>query len=270
MSRIVLEVVDVSKEFSERQRAALQGVSFSVTEGEFVAIVGPSGCGKSTLLKCVCGLLTPSQGEIRVEGRRVTGPPPGVVLVFQEYNRSLFPWLTVIQNVMLPLRKRKGLTPLDREGLALRMLAAVGLEGFGNHYPWELSGGMQQRVAIARALAFQPRILLMDEPFGSVDALTRMELEDLLLNLWTRFRFTTLLVTHDVDEAIYLADRVLVFSGSPGRVVDDVPVDLPRPRDQITTRSAAAFAALRSRIFREIGSRRPDWVATPPGEGGPR
>ncbi|MCS7172329.1 MAG: ABC transporter ATP-binding protein [Armatimonadetes bacterium] len=267
MNRVVLEVAGVSKEFSGRQRAALEEVSFSVTEGEFVTIVGPSGCGKSTLLKCVCGLMSPSRGEIRVEGRRVMGPPPGVVLVFQEYNRSLFPWLTVMQNVMLPLRKRKGLTPVDREGLALRMLAAVGLDGFVNHYPWELSGGMQQRVAIARALAFQPRILLMDEPFGSVDALTRMELEDLLLNLWTQFRFTTLLVTHDVDEAIYLADRVLVFSGSPGRVVDDVPVHLPRPRDQIGTRSAAEFASLRSRIFRQIGSGRMNGVATPQGEG---
>ncbi len=267
MSRVVLEVVDVSKAFSERQRAALEGVSFSVTEGEFVAVVGPSGCGKSTLLKCICGLVAPSQGEIRVEGRRVTGPPPGVVLVFQEYNRSLFPWLTVVQNVMLPLRRRGGLTPLDREALAIRMLAAVGLGEFVNHYPWELSGGMQQRVAIARALAFQPRILLMDEPFGSVDALTRMELEDLLLSLWNQFRFTTLLVTHDVDEAIYLADRILVFSGSPGRVADDVPVELPRPRDQIGTRSAAGFGSLRSRILRQIGSRRTEWVGTSHGGG---
>jgi len=215
--------------------------------------VGPSGCGKSTLLKCLCGLLAPSAGHIRVNGRPVTGPPPEMVLVFQEYNRSLFPWLTVLRNVSFPLTKRNDLSPQDREAISRRMLQAVGLERFLDHYPWELSGGMQQRVAIARALAFQPRILLMDEPFGSVDALTRADLEDLLLALWQQFRFSVLFVTHDIDEAIYLSDRVLVFSPSPGTLLDDIPVAVPRPRHQITTRTDPVFGLLRARIFQLIG-----------------
>ncbi len=256
MREVVLEVQNVDKEFGPG-RPALRGVSLTVYKGEFVSLVGPSGCGKSTLLKCICGLVAPTRGEIYVGGRRVSGPPPGVVLVFQEYNRSLFPWLTVLQNVLFALKKRTDMDGPERQRLATSMLAAVGLDRFAHHFPWELSGGMQQRVAIARALAFQPEVMLMDEPFGSVDALTRADLEDLLLRLWEQFRFTVLLVTHDVDEAIYLADRVVVFSGSPGRVTDEVTVELPRPRDQIGTRSAEAFGRLRARIFEGIGAAKP-------------
>ena len=231
---------------------ALGEVSFQVAEREFVSIVGPSGCGKSTLLQCVAGLMRPSAGTVLLNGREVTGPPEGLILLFQEYNKSLMAWRSVLENVRFGLETRTGMKRAQMEAEARRSIEMVGLGGFERHYPWELSGGMQQRVAIARALACKPQVLLMDEPFGSLDALTRFELEDTLLRLWEVLRATILFVTHDIDEAAYLSDRVHVLSRRPARVIADNTVDLPRPRDQLTTREDPRFIALRHRTFEMI------------------
>ncbi len=181
-----------------------------------MCVVGPSGCGKTTLLKCISGLLRPSQGEVVLDGQRVTDPPEEMALVFQEYNRSLMPWASVRNNVLLPLRHKK-LTGAERTRLVEESLAEVGLSRFIDHYPWQLSGGMQQRVAIARALAYQPSILLMDEPFASVDAQTRGDLEDLVLQVREDYGITILFVTHDIDESVYLSDRIVVLTHAPTR-----------------------------------------------------
>jgi NitT/TauT family transport system ATP-binding protein len=230
---------------------AIKDLSFEVGEREFICIVGPSGCGKTTLLKCVSGLLAPTSGEVLLDGRLVTAPPEQMALVFQEYGRSLFPWLRVDQNVRFPLR-RKRLARREADRLVMESLAAVGLSEFARHYPWQLSGGMQQRVAIARALAYQPQILVMDEPFASVDAQTRADLEDLLLSVWQRFGVTILFVTHDIDEAVYLGDRILILTPRPTVLDGIVAVDLPRPRDQVSTKELPEFAHLRARVYRSI------------------
>ncbi|MEW2569396.1 ABC transporter ATP-binding protein [Streptomyces sp. NPDC047070] len=238
-------------ESSGHRVEAIGDITFSVARGEFACIVGPSGAGKTTLLKCLAGLLAPTRGEILLDGAPVTGPPPGMAVVFQEYGRSLFPWKTVRQNIDLPLRQ-KGLPRAERDRLVADSLAAVGLADSGDAYPWQLSGGMQQRVAIARAVAYEPQVLLMDEPFAAVDAQTRADLEDLVRSLWRSLGITTLFVTHDVDEAVYLGERVLVLSASPTHVLDDVPVALPAERDQVTSRSTPEFAELRTRVHRGI------------------
>jgi NitT/TauT family transport system ATP-binding protein len=230
---------------------AIGDVSLTVDEGEFACVVGPSGCGKTTLLKCIAGLLRPTSGEVLLRGRRVSGPPEEMALVFQEYSRSLMPWASVRNNVLLPLRHKRLKAP-ERRALVEEALEAVGLTTFIDHYPWQLSGGMQQRVAIARALAYQPTILLMDEPFASVDAQTRGDLEDLILRVREEFGITILFVTHDIDESVYLADRVVVLTHSPTEVKELVPVALPRPRDQIATKELAEFAHLRGHVYRLI------------------
>lgn len=237
----MLEITGLRKVYEGRGRVveALRGIDLTVERGELVCVVGPSGCGKTTLLKCVAGLLAPTAGQVRLAGRVVDGPPPGMAVVFQEYGRSLFPWLTVSQNVELPLREKRVPGP-RRTALVQQALAAVGLADAGSAHPWQLSGGMQQRVAIARAVAYEPQVLLMDEPFAAVDAQTRADLEDLLLGLWHRLGITTMLVTHDIDEAVYLARRVVVLSGAPTVVQEDLHVDLPHDRDQIITRSDPA------------------------------
>jgi NitT/TauT family transport system ATP-binding protein len=216
-----------------------------------VCVVGPSGCGKTTLLKCIAGLLRPTRGEVLLRGKRVMEPPEELALVFQEYSRSLMPWASVRDNVLLPLRHKK-LSRSDRKQLVEESLDAVGLTRFIDHFPWQLSGGMQQRVAIARALAYQPAILLMDEPFASVDAQTRADLEDLTLRVRDQYRITILFVTHDIDESVYLPDRVVVLTHAPTEVKEIVPVDLPRPRDQIATKELAEFMQLRGHIYRQI------------------
>ncbi|WP_443061683.1 ABC transporter ATP-binding protein [Streptomyces sp. NBC_00414] len=238
-------------ESSGHRVEAIGDITFSVARGEFACIVGPSGAGKTTLLKCLAGLLTPTAGEVLLDGAPVTGPPPGMAVVFQEYGRSLFPWKTVRQNIDLPLRQ-KGLPRAERDRLVADSLAAVGLADSGDAYPWQLSGGMQQRVAIARAVAYEPQVLLMDEPFAAVDAQTRADLEDLVRSLWRSLGITTLFVTHDIDEAVYLGERVLVLSASPTHVLDDVPIGLPAERDQVTSRSTPDFAELRTRVHRGI------------------
>jgi NitT/TauT family transport system ATP-binding protein len=235
----------------EKETQALRNVSFVVEDGEFVCVVGPSGCGKTTLLKCVAGLLRPTRGDIVLRGKRVTEPPEEMALVFQEYGRSLMPWASVRSNVLLPLR-HKPLARDERRRLVEDALESVGLTRFIDHYPWQLSGGMQQRVAIARALAYQPTILLMDEPFASVDAQTRAELEDLLLRVREEYGITILFVTHDIDESVYLADRVVVLTHSPTEVKEIVQVDLGRPRDQIATKELPEFVHLRGHVYRLI------------------
>lgn len=230
---------------------AIQDVSLTVPAGSFVAIVGPSGSGKSTLLRLVAGLLTPTAGAVRIDGAPVHGVPADLAVVFQDYGRSLFPWLTVAGNVALPLR-HLGLPAAEREQRVRDALGEVGLAGAAERHPWQLSGGMQQRAAIARAIAYRPRILLMDEPFASVDAQTRADLQDMALAVWRAHRSTVLFVTHDIDESVYLADRVVVLSQPPARVVAEVAVDLPRPRDQIETRASASFVGLRADVARRI------------------
>jgi NitT/TauT family transport system ATP-binding protein len=242
---------------------AVGDITFSVDVGEFVCVVGPSGCGKTTLLKCISGLLTPSWGEVVLEGRRVTAPPAEMALVFQEYNRSLMPWASVRNNVLLPLRHKK-LAKDERTRLVEDSLAAVGLSRFVDHYPWQLSGGMQQRVAIARALAYQPAILLMDEPFASVDAQTRGDLEDLVLQVREEYGITIVFVTHDIDESVYLSDRIVVLTHAPTRVKEIVPVELPRARDQIETKELPEFASLRAHVYRLIKRERPDSTLAEP------
>ncbi len=230
---------------------AIDGLSFTVHEGEFVSIVGPSGAGKTTLLRILAGLLQPSEGSVRLSGKLVDAVPQGMAMVFQDYSRSLLPWLTVAKNVGFPLRG-DGHSPAERKAIVEESIAAVGLIGHEQKYPWQLSGGMQQRVAIARALAYRPSLLLMDEPFASVDAQTREGLEDLVLRIQERTGVTILFVTHDVDESVYLADRVLVLSRPPSTIAADLDVPLPSPRDQIGTKELPQFVALRGRVARLI------------------
>jgi len=223
-------------------------LTFDVQAGEVACIVGPSGIGKTTLLKCLTGLQPITSGSARIDGVEIDGPPEEMALVFQEYTRSLMPWLTVEKNVRLPLRHLR-LSTAEREERIVSALAAVGLAGAGAKYPWQLSGGMQQRVAIARAIAYRPEVLVMDEPFASVDAQTRFELEDLCLRIREQFGMTILVVTHDIDEAVYLSDRVIVLGERPARVTETIEIDFGGPRDQLETRATAEFAELRTRIF---------------------
>ncbi|WP_416959269.1 ABC transporter ATP-binding protein [Streptomyces sp. Agncl-13] len=238
-------------EGSGRRVEAVRDLTFTVDAGELVCLVGPSGCGKTTLLKCMGGLLTPTSGEVFLGGRKVSGPPPGMAFVFQEYGRSLFPWMRVGENVELPL-KQKALSKARRRELVSDALESVGLTDAAGAYPWQLSGGMQQRVAIARALAYEPEVLLMDEPFAAVDAQTRADLEDLVRGLWRERGITILFVTHDIDEAVYLGERVVVLSASPTVVQEQLKIDLPVERDQLHTRVAPRFAELRTHVYEQI------------------
>jgi NitT/TauT family transport system ATP-binding protein len=246
----ILAMRDLSKTYSVAggERPVLGGITLDVFRGEFVCIVGPSGAGKSTLLRCIAGLLMPSGGTMLLDGQPIVEPPAKLAVVFQDYSRSLMPWMSVAQNVMLPLRS-KGYGKREQAKRADEALAAVGLTAASTQYPWQLSGGMQQRVAIARALAYEPEALLMDEPFASVDAQTRSDLEDLILSVRDKFGVTVLLVTHDIDESVYLADRVIVMSGSPTRVREEITVDLPSPRDQVRTKLLPQFSELRAHVM---------------------
>jgi NitT/TauT family transport system ATP-binding protein len=285
----VLEVSQLT--YAHGTHVAIEDVSFAVPDGQLVAIVGPSGSGKSTLLRCIAGLLRTTGGQVVLNGLPVTRVPDGLAVVFQDYSRSLYPWLSVRDNVALPLlspgvavsrgRARRENRPSHRarEGVAaprvsgrqlslgwaspriprkqrrqraMDALAVVGLADAAGKYPWQLSGGMQQRAAIARALACDPVLLLMDEPFGSVDAQTREDLQDLILRVRAERNITILLVTHDIDESVYVGDRVLVLTHGPGRVRADLRVDLPAPRDQITTKETREFAHLRAEVSRLV------------------
>ncbi len=252
----MLEVTDLTRTYGHGDTAhvAIEGVSLSVADGELVSIVGPSGCGKSTLLRCVAGLLAPTSGRIELNGAVVERVPDRLSVVFQDYSRSLYPWLTVQDNVALPLRRTER-SRKARRAAADASLDAIGLPGVAQKYPWQLSGGMQQRVAIARALACDPILLLMDEPFGSVDAQTREDLEDLTLRVRQERGITILVVTHDIDESVYVGDRVIVLTPGPGRILADLPVNLPQPRDQTATREMPEFVKLRAEVSRLVRSR---------------
>lgn len=223
----------------------LGNISFTAQAGQVTTIVGPSGCGKSTLLRIIAGLMAAVGGDVLLDGAVVDGVPVGLGMVFQDYSRSLFPWLTVHRNVELSLDR---LPKASRAGRINEALEEVGLKGDATKHPHELSGGMQQRVAIARALAARPSLLLMDEPFASVDAQTRADLEDLLLTLHEHTKLTIVLVTHDIDEAVYLADRIVVLSKSPSEVVEWMDVDISRPRDQIQTKVEETFVRTRGEV----------------------
>lgn len=249
----LLEVEGLRKSYG--RELVLEDVTLSVLEGELVSIVGPSGCGKTTMLRCLAGLLPYDAGSVKVAGAAVTDPPDTLAMVFQDYSRSLLPWLSVEENTRLPLRYK----PISKKQAVERAeeaLDSVGLTAHGRKKPWQLSGGMQQRVAIARALAYRPRLLLMDEPFASVDAQTRAELEDLTQRLWQERDMTIAFVTHDIDEAIYLGGRVIVLTHAPTTIQEAMAVDLARPRDQITTKATDRFARLRAAVFTALGHRR--------------
>lgn len=248
-----IELMDVSVDLDVAggRLSVLRNVDFAVAPGEIVGIVGRSGTGKTTLLRVLGGLLSPTQGQVKVAGEMVSGPPDTVVTVFQDYGNALLPWRTVARNVALGLEGR-----MPREARRERVeeaLAMVGLAPRGDEYPWRLSGGMQQRVQIARALAMRPRVLLMDEPFGALDALTKASLQDELLRVQEQTSSTILFITHDMEEAVYLSDRVFVISGSPGTLSMKIATDLPRPRHQLETRERPDFLAARHRLADALG-----------------
>ena len=251
MTRALVAIRGVSQHFGAdgASVSALEGIDLEVPDGQFVSVVGPSGCGKSTLLSLVAGLRLPSRGAVLCDGEPITAPMPRKVgMIFQEAN--LLPWLSAVDNVAFPLKLRR-VPKRERLEAAARMLELTGLAGFEDRLPHQLSGGMKQRVAIARGLVQNPAVLLMDEPFASLDEQTRMVLGDELLRIWSETRKTVLFVTHSLNEAVYLADRVIVLSARPGRVVDDVPVDLPRPRSFAMTTSER-FGVLKDRIWQHI------------------
>jgi NitT/TauT family transport system ATP-binding protein len=246
----ILVVDDIVKRFdtSEGPLTAVDHVALSVHEGEFLAVIGPSGCGKSTLFNIIGGLVGGYQGRVMVGGETVRGPHPAIGMVFQE--ESTFPWRTVIENVAFPLEIAR-MGKEERFGKARKFIAMVGLSGFENRYPAELSGGMRQRVAIARTLASQPKILLMDEPFAALDEQTRMLLGDKVLQIQQELRQTTLLITHNITEAVQLADRILVMTYRPGRVKRIVDIDLPRPRSSDVV-SSAVFGGYVAQIWNDL------------------
>ncbi len=249
-----LRVCNVHKVFGAAARAtvALNGVDLAITKGSFVSIVGPSGCGKSTLLQIIAGLIDPTSGAVFLGDHQVESPPPGALYVFQQYTRSLFPWKTVERNVAFGLENRETLSRTEVAARTREIIGLVKLTGFEQHYPWQLSGGMQQRVAIARALACRPEMLLMDEPFSAVDALTRAGLQELLRSLWRELGLTVVFVTHDVDEGVYLSTRVVALTRAPGTVAADLTIDLPHPRDQIATRALPQYLDYRARLLAQL------------------
>ena len=250
MSKLVID--KLAKAFPARGKGgptqALTPTSLTVGDNDFITILGPSGCGKSTLLRIVGGLETATQGQVLLDGKAVTGPGADRGFVFQSY--TLFPWLTVTQNIAFGLRE-KGVPEAERMRIARDWAARVGLSGFVDHYPKQLSGGMQQRTAIARALANDPKILLLDEPFGALDNQTRALMQEMLLGIWEREQKTVLFVTHDIEEAIFMASRVVVMSARPGRIKADIPVALPHPRPY-TIKTSPEFVALKERLVEEI------------------
>ena len=253
--KVLLEVDRLGKTYGQGPdiKHAIEDVSLSVHEREFVCIVGPSGAGKTTLLNCLIGLMPATTGRVQFQGEDVTGPPRGIAVVFQDYARSLFPWFTVERNIAFPL-EGKGIPAAEVKRRVAEAITAVGLGGSERRHPDQLSGGMQQRVAIARALAYQPSCLVMDEPFASVDAQTRFELEDLLLEVRNQYGCSVLFVTHDIDEAVYLSDRVFVLTRSPAQIRAVIENDLARPRDQLESRRDPRFAELRTELLALVQS----------------
>ena len=250
MTKLAIE--QVSRTFPARAGGtptrALEPTSLNVAENDFVTILGPSGCGKSTLLRLVAGLDRPTSGRVLLDGQEVTGPGADRGMVFQSY--TLFPWLSVRENIAFGLRER-GVSDAERRAIADGYIQRVGLSGFENHWPKQLSGGMQQRTAIARALANDPKILLLDEPFGALDNQTRALMQEMLLGIWERDQKTVLFVTHDIEEAIFLGSRVIVMSARPGRIKAEINIDLPHPRSY-KIKTTAEFVSLKERLVEEI------------------
>ncbi len=244
-----LSIRDVSVTFgAATNRPVLKDITFDVREGEFLSIVGPSGCGKTTLLRLFAGLMAPTSGSIQFDGKPVAGPSRQRAIVFQDYTNALLPWRTVAGNIALSLERHVP-SRAARDAQVAALIAKMGLERAAQQFPTQLSGGMQQRVQIARCLAQQPRIMLMDEPFGALDAITRQTLQDDLLKLAAETRMTTVFITHDLEEAIYLGDRVYVLGANPGRIIETIEVGLPKPRNQLTTREDPKFLAHRHHLF---------------------
>ncbi len=245
-----LKIDNVYKEYQGRngKTIALNGVSLDIKENEFICVVGPSGCGKSTLLNIIAGLLEPTSGTVTLDGKVIEGTGVERGVVFQQY--ALFPWRTVLKNVMFPLEMKK-VPKAEAEAIARKYIKSVGLEGFEKSYPKELSGGMKQRVAIARAYAADPEVLLLDEPFGALDAQTRVQLQSELLETWEKEKKTCFFITHDVDEAVILAQRVIIMSARPGRIKKIVDIDIPYPRTQ-ATKTDPRFLELKSEIWNQV------------------
>lgn len=247
---IKLKIDNVYKEYQGRngKTIALNGVSLDIKENEFICVVGPSGCGKSTLLNIIAGLLEPTSGTVSLDGKVIEGTGVERGVVFQQY--ALFPWRTVLKNVMFPL-EMKNVPKAEAEAIARKYIKSVGLEGFEKSFPKELSGGMKQRVAIARAYAANPEVLLLDEPFGALDAQTRVQLQSELLETWEKEKKTCFFITHDVDEAVILAQRVIIMSARPGRIKKIVDIDIPYPRTQ-ATKTDPRFLELKSEIWNQV------------------
>jgi len=257
--QIAIAARNVVKSFTTRGKESviLDGVTIDVAEGEFLTIVGPSGCGKTTLLQLFAGLQPVTSGSIEVDGKAIQGPPSGIVYVFQQYGKSVFPWRTVLGNVVFGLERKKGMSKAERHAIGREMLELVGLAGYEDHYPSQLSGGMQQRLAIARALAPQPRVLLMDEPFSALDALTRAKLQQLVLDIWQKLGITVIFVTHDIEEALLLSTRVIALHKSPANIDIDLADDFAHPRNLISLGEDPDYLAMRrtllSSIYRQEG-----------------
>jgi len=250
MAEAKISFRNVAKVFGAGTNAftAIQNLTFDIEDGEIVTVVGPSGCGKSTAMNMVAGLMSQSSGEVLVDGKPVSRPGPDRGVIFQQY--ALFPWMTVRENVEFGLKLQK-LGKVERRQRAMHYLGLVGLADFADSYPKTLSGGMKQRCAIARAYAVNPTVLLMDEPFGALDALTRVKLQNQLLETWSKDKRTVMFITHDVDEAVYIAHRVIVLAANPGRLQEIIDVDLPFPRDD-EVRLSPEFAEIRNRVWRAV------------------
>jgi NitT/TauT family transport system ATP-binding protein len=261
----IIELNDLAKAFAVNGRVltVFDSLSARIEKGSFLSIVGPSGCGKSTLLKLISGLDMPTRGTVLFYGRPVGGPARGMIYVFQQYTKSIFPWRTVMQNVAFGLAAGRRLGGKEAREKCLEYIRLVGLDGYEHYHPYQLSGGMQQRVCIARALICEPDVLLMDEPFSAVDAMTRAILQELILRIWEKIPVTILFVTHDVDEAVLLSSRVLSLSRAPAAIRGDLTIDLPYPRDQIKTRDDEQFTTLRQRLFASIFLQEKGASATP-------
>jgi NitT/TauT family transport system ATP-binding protein len=250
-SNVTVSNLGVSFSADGKAREVFANINVAISSGQIVSVCGLSGIGKSTLLRVLAGLISPTTGTVQIDGELVTAPSKSMSFVSQDYSRSLFPWLTVEKNIALPFRGKK-IEKSDMSSRVQKALSDVGLSDFSHSYPWQLSGGMQQRVAIARALVTRPRLLLLDEPFASVDAHTRLELEDLVLNLAHEIKVTTIMVTHDVDEATYMSDKVFVMSGSPASFTTEIDVNLSTPRSQSVTRSLPDFIKTRDELYKSM------------------
>jgi NitT/TauT family transport system ATP-binding protein len=254
LDKPIIELQNLAKSYTVHGRTltVFDKLSCRIETGSFVSIVGPSGCGKSTLLKLICGLDAPTGGTVLFDGRPVGGPAKGMIYVFQQYTKSIFPWRTVMQNVAFGLNAAKTRGRMEAREKCLEYIRLVGLDGYEHYHPYQLSGGMQQRVCIARALICEPDVLLMDEPFSAVDAMTRAILQELVLKIWETIPVTILFVTHDVDEAVFLSSRVIALGRAPATIREDLTIDLAYPRDQLRTRDDERFVAVRQRLFSSI------------------